>query len=183
MSSTLPANAPSAVKSPEGRRILIAVVTGEAGTRIQAWREANDPEQARRLPPHTTLCYWAPVVDPALLERQVRHAFASPVDVRLGEVGEFDNDQHTFYVELLETAMLDTARARLYDGTHVALPGAGEWAWHTTCVRESIGRNLDELRRAARDLDVRGTWEVSEVGYFELRAGRYEPIATWQVRS
>ena len=55
--------------SPPGRRVLVAVVTGEAGVRIQTWRERHDPEQARRLPPHTTLCYWAPVVKPELLEK------------------------------------------------------------------------------------------------------------------
>src|SRR3954464_9676265 len=90
--------------SQPGRRVLVAVVTGEVGARIQAWRERHDPEQARRLPPHTTLCYWAPVVEPDLLERQVRHAFDRPVAVRLGSVHEFGNQDHTFYLEVLDTA-------------------------------------------------------------------------------
>ena len=111
--------------SPPGRRVLVAVVTGEVGARIQAWRERHDPEQAARLPPHTTLCYWAPVVEPELLERQVRHAFDRPVAVRLGSVHEFDNQDHTFYVEVLDTADLDAARARLYDGTFWSSAAAG----------------------------------------------------------
>ena len=50
-------NAPSSVASPQGRRVLVAVVTGDPGERIQQWREKHDPDQAHRLPPHTTLCY------------------------------------------------------------------------------------------------------------------------------
>ena len=87
-----------------------------------ALARAHDPEQASRLPPHTTLCYWAPTVEPELLERQVRHAFDRPISVRLGSVHEFGNADQTFYVEVLETAALDAARARLYDGTHLELP-------------------------------------------------------------
>src|SRR3954471_7333954 len=88
--------------SPPGRRVLVAVVTGEVGARIQRWREQHDPEQARRLPPHTTLCYWPPTVEPVILERQVRHAFDRPVSVRLGGVHEFGNWDQTLYIEVLE---------------------------------------------------------------------------------
>lgn len=174
-------NAPSSVASPEGRRILIAIVTGELGDRIQAWREQHDPFQARRIPPHTTLCYWAPAVELEVIEAQVRHAFTAPVTVRLGGVHEFDNDQRTFYVGIEDTAALDEARRRLYDGTHLELAGFREWAWHVTCVRESIGRDHDELCAAAASLTINQPWHISEVGYFELRDGRYETLARWQV--
>src|SRR5262245_9151246 len=92
--------------SPEGssprRRVLVAVVTGEVGRRIQAWRERYDIVQATRLPPHATLCYWASVEPNAALAAQVRHAFPAPIEVRLGAVREFDNAEHTFYVEVLD---------------------------------------------------------------------------------
>lgn len=174
-------NGPSSVASPEGRRILIAVVTGTVGERIQAWRMEHDPAQSERIPPHTTLCYWAPTVEPAILEAQVRHAFASSVTVRLGEVHEFDNDQRTFYVEILDTAGLDEARDRLYDGTHVALPGDRAWTWHVTCVRESRGQDPGPIREAAQTLALNEPWRVDRIEYMELRVGRYESLASWQV--
>jgi hypothetical protein len=155
------------------------VVTGEAGDRIQRWREVHDAEQASRLPPHTTLCYWTPQIEPDLLGRQVRHAFAKPVTVKLSEVREFDNDQHTFYVELLNTTALNDARKRLYDGKHVALPGFREWEWHVTCVRESLGRDLVELRQLANGLRIDSQWRIDTVVYLELRGDRYEPLASW----
>ena len=167
--------------SPPGRRVLVAVVSGEVGARIQAWRERHDPEQAHRLPPHTTLCYWAPVVEPELLEKQVRHAFDRPVAVRLGSVHEFGNKDHTFYVEVLDTADLDAARARLYDGTFLELPGRPEWTWHVTCVRYGIRRDLDELRRLVTELEINATWQVDTIAYLELRGDRYEPLAEWRV--
>lgn len=172
-------NAPSSVVSPQGRRILIAVVTGRVGDQIQAWRERHDPVQARRLPPHTTLCYWAPAMEPSLLERQVQHALESPVEVHLGAVREFDNDQRTFYVEVLRHGPLDEARRRLYDGTHLALPGYGEWPWHVTCVRESLGRDLEALRTAAAELELDRAWRVDTVSYLELRGDEYQTLATW----
>jgi hypothetical protein len=167
--------------SPPGRRVLVAVVTGEVGERIQAWRERYDPHQARRLPPHTTLCYWAPVVEPDLLEQQVRHAFAEPVTVRLGSVHEFDNREHTFYVEVLGAAALDAARRRLYDGTYLELSGRPDWTWHVTCVRDSRGRDLTLLRRAASELQLDAPWPIDTIAYLELRGDRYEPLATWPV--
>src|SRR3954447_18432284 len=117
-----PAGAPLA--SPPGRRVLVAVVTGAARERVGDRRRRHDPEQARRLPPHATLCYWAPALAPEaypLLAAHVRHAFDAPVTVRLGAVGEFGNAEHTFYLRVEVTDALDRARVRLYDGTHLAL--------------------------------------------------------------
>jgi hypothetical protein len=174
---------PSALSevSPTGRRVLVAVVTGEPGRRIQTWRELHDPEQARRLPPHTTLCYWAPTVEPELLERQVRHAFDRPVSVRLGSVHEFGNPDHTFYVDVLDTAGLDAARVRLYDGTYRALPRRPDWTWHVTCVRYGRDRDLDALRRAAAELNLDMPWQIERVAYLELREDHYESVAEWDV--
>lgn len=174
-------NGPSSAESPQGRRVLVAVVTGEPGERIQAWREMHDAIQARRLPPHTTLCYWVDKIDVDALGAQVRHAFAEPVTVRLGSVHEFDNDQHTFYVEVSDTGTLDTVRQRLYDGTHVQLIGLKEWTWHITCVRDSRDRDLDRLREHAKELVIDAAWPVSEIACLELRGDRYEPVASWQV--
>jgi 2'-5' RNA ligase len=174
---------PPSESSQPGRRVLVAVVTGEAGARVQAWRERHDPEQARRLPPHATLCYWPPTVEPELLERQVRHAFDRPVAVRLGGVHEFGNQDHTFYVEVLDTADLDAARTRLYDGTHLELPRRPDWTWHVTCVRYGRDRDLAELRRQATELTLDLTWQVDTVAYLELRGDRYESVAAWRVGS
>jgi len=166
--------------SPAGRRVLVAVVTGEPGERIQAWRQRYDPEQARRLPPHATLCYWAPIVEPSVLERQVRHAFDRPVAVRLGGVHEFGNADRTLYVSVEETAALDAARARLYDGTHLELPGRVSWTWHVTCVRYGRKGDPDALRRAA-ELTLDTLWQIDTVAYLELRGDRYEPVAEWHL--
>ena len=167
--------------SAQGRRVLVAVVTGEAGARIQTWRERHDPEQARRLPPHATLCYRAPVVEPELLERQVRHAFDRPIVARLGTVHEFGNEDHTFYVEVLDPAGLDDARTRLYDGTHLELPGRPDWTWHVTCVRYGRGRDLGALRRRAAELALDTVWQVDTIAYLELRGDRYETLVEWRV--
>jgi hypothetical protein len=176
-----PENAPSSVISPEGRRVLVAVVTGEPGARIQRWRETHDPGQASRIPPHTTLCYWVPEVPLADLKSQVIHAFRRPVRVRLGAVEEFDNEQHTFYVAVSDSAELDAARRRLYDGRYVALAGFREWTWHVTCVRESIGRDLLPLRAAARDLSLHSDWHIDTVACLELQDARYVALAEWSV--
>lgn len=167
--------------SPQGRRVLVAPVTGEIGERIQAWRLAYDPIQARRLAPHATLCYWAPTVEPTLLERQVRHAFAAPVAVHLGGVRAFANRELTLYVEVGETAALDAARVRLYDATHLALPGRPDWTWHVTCVRSTRGRDPAALRAAARELELDAAWRLETVAYLELRGDRYEPLAEWRI--
>jgi 2'-5' RNA ligase len=174
-------NQPPEQPSPQGRRVLVALVTGTAGECIQRWRQTHDPYQARRLPPHVTLCYWAPDGCIESLERQVRHAFAERVTVRLGGVRQFDNGEHTFYVEVLDTARLDAARRRLYDGTYAPLPPLCEWTWHVTCVRNANGRDLTALRRAAAGLRLDTEWTVDTVGYLELRGDTYEPIAQWRV--
>jgi hypothetical protein len=167
--------------SPRGRRILVAEVTAEVGRRIQAWREQHDPEQARRLPPHSTLCYWAPAVAADELERQVLHAFNEPVTVRLGCVKQADNDQATLYVEVCQAEALDGALRRLYDGTYVKLPPADHWRWHVTCVRDTRGRDMSALWSAARGLDPDCSWHVDKVSYLELTDDHYEEIASWRV--
>lgn len=174
-------NAPSSSASPQGRRVLVAIVTGEQGDRIQRWRTEHDPEQARRLPPHTTLCYWAPDLPLSAFEKQVRHAFAEPVEVRLGAVRGFANDQGTLYVEVLNTGQLDRARRRLYDGTHAALGEAGDWPWHVTCVRDTRGWDRDALLRHAGRLDACGPWKVDRVALLELRGDAYTPLGVWDV--
>jgi 2'-5' RNA ligase len=169
--------------SPQGRRVLVAVVTGEIGERIQNWRERYDPEQARRLPPHATLCYWASDGDLARMEQQVRYAFDRSVSVKLGRVREFDNADRTRYLEVLETAELDAARERLYDGTFAAFERQhGNWTWHVTCVRYAKGRDTEELRLAADELSIDTTWTIDRVAYLELQGDRYVPLADWQLR-
>jgi hypothetical protein len=160
----------------------VAVVTGEAGRTIQAWREKHDPEQARRLPPHATLCYWVPAHEDGSLEQQVRHAFAEPVQVTLGAVRQFDNEEQTFYVEVMDTAALDEARRRLYDGRHLALPSHDDWTWHVTCVRDSRGRDGQALSAAAAGLAPIGPWRIDTVAYMELRGDRYEALGSWCIR-
>lgn len=167
--------------SPDGRRILVAVVTGDVGARIQAWREQHDSEQAGRLPPHATLCYWAPAVEPEVMERQVRHAFPRGFDVDLGEVRKGTNDQETLYVEVVDSSRLDGALEKLYDGTHVTLPKRrDQWLWHVTCVRESRGRDQDALMGAAKDLGPLTPWTVDTVAYMELQGSAYMTLATWR---
>ncbi len=170
-------------RSPQGRRILIAVVTGAVGDEIQRWRETHDPEQARRIPPHTTLCYWAPETDPALLGAQVRHAFPAPIPVRLGAVQTFGNRDQTRYLPVLDTVDLDAARVRLYDGTHLELTKDRDWEWHVTCVRYGRSRDLDAAALAEADaaLPIDAAWLIDTVAYMELRDGVYEPIATWRI--
>src|SRR5437764_11834051 len=98
-----------------GRRVLVAVITGEPGVRIQAWREKYDAKHASRLPPHLTVCYRPPDVGLESLEAQVRHAFPSPVCVRLGPVFVLAHREAPLAVQVLETAALDHARRRLVD--------------------------------------------------------------------
>lgn len=173
--------------SRAGRRVLVAEVTGDARGRIQRWRERHDPEQAQRLPPHATLCYWPPILPPEglpVLERQVRHAFHRPVEAWLGEVHELQNPDGTFYVSVERTAALDEARRRLFDGTHVALDGRSDFSWHVTCVRYGRQRSpegREALRRAATELCIGAQWRVDIVAYLELQGDRYEPVAVWRV--
>lgn len=170
--------------SHEGRRVLVALVTGPAASVIQAWRARHDSEQARRIPPHATLCYRIPVVEPSVLEPQVRHAFDRPIPVRLGPVREFGNTDRTLYVAVEETAELDAARARLFDGTHVRLADRTDWMWHVTCVRYGRTRPsaaLEALRREAHDLVLGRSWVVDTIAVLELRQQVYRPLATWIV--
>ena len=170
-------------ESPPGRRILIAVVTGAVGDGIQRWRRAHDPEQARRIPPHTTLCYWAPESDRALLEAQVRHAFPDPIPVRLGAVRTFDNRDQTRFLPVLDTAALDAARVRLYDGTYLHLTKDHDWEWHVTCVRYGRSRDDDATALAAADESLPSDvpWLIDTVAYMELRDGVYQSIANWRI--
>jgi 2'-5' RNA ligase len=172
-------NAPSELVPLEGRRVLVAVITGPHGEAIQRWREVHDPGEARRIPPHATLCYWATGLPADALERQVRHAFPAPVTVQLGPVAVFDSRQATFYVQVREAEELDAARRRLYDGTHLAIEGFNEWTWHISCVRESLGRDLSVLREAARELHVEGPCAISTIALMELRGDTYADVARW----
>lgn len=165
--------------SPQGRRIIIAVVTGEAGERIQAWRLQHDAKEAVRLPPHATLCYWAPDEPVDALEKQVRHAFPRPVEVELGGVKQGNNDQGTLYVEVVDPAPLQQGLERLYDGTYAAFPAMDHWRWHVTCVRDTRGKDVDALKAAATSLQIDGAWCVDTVALMELRGDRYEDVARW----
>jgi len=172
--------------SPNGRRVLVAVVTGPLGEAIQAWRETYDPQQARRLPPHATLCYWAPpLADADSLDRQIRHAFPEPVRVRLGGVHEFTNRDGTFFIKVGDTGALNTARSRLFDGTFCPLAGQQDFTWHVTCVRYPDEAKREALREAARTLSAAiaeaPTWTVDTIAWLELRDGVYEPLRTWTV--
>ncbi|HEV2528186.1 MAG TPA: 2'-5' RNA ligase family protein [Thermomicrobiales bacterium] len=176
---TSPADA--STTSPAGRRIVAAVVTGEIGEAVQRWREEHDPAQARRLPPHATLCYWAPTVEPELLERQVRHALPAPVSVRLRAVRHFANKDRTLYLPVEETTALDDARVRLYDGTYLALTKDHDWDWHVTVVRYGRHRQTDWLLAEGVPLPDGGRWTIDTVAYMELRDGVYHDLARWQL--
>jgi hypothetical protein len=168
--------------APTPRRVLVATVTGELGTRIQAWREEHDPKHAKRLPPHLTVCYRPPDAPLAELEAQVRHGFPAPVQVRLGSVFVLAHREAPLAVSVLETATLDAARQRLFDGTHVQMGGRAEWPWHITCVRYGHNRDREALiDTASRELALDHPWTISVVSYLELRNGRYEPIREWDL--
>ena len=113
----------------------------------------------------------------------MRHAFPEPVEVRLGGVREFENEERTFYVDVLETAGLDAARRRLYARRHVALPRrlGLDWTWHVTCVRDSRGRDREVLRRLAAELAIDAPWRVERIAHLELRGRRYEPLAEFEL--
>jgi hypothetical protein len=182
------ATATDPTDSPTGRRVLVAIATGPAGDAIQAWRQRHDPVQARRLPPHATLCYGAPDTrDAAALEAQILHAFAQPIFVRLGGIHEFTNRDGTFFVAVEQSDELDAARDRLYDGTHLTLPGDPTFTWHITCVRYPDDAHRDELRAAARDLDAaiaaHPAWTIDTIAWLQLRHGIYQPITTWTIET
>jgi hypothetical protein len=168
------------METPPGRRVLVAVVRGEFGAQIQAWREKHDPKHAARLPPHLTVCYRPPDASIESLERQVRHGFTSPVKVRLRGVFVLPHREAPLAVQVLETAELDEARRRLFDGTHTQMGGRDEWPWHITCIRYGHSRDRDALLAAAgQELALDADWTIQEISYLELRNGRYEPIAEW----
>lgn len=162
--------------------MLLAIVGGEPGARIQRWRERWDAEQARRYPPHATLHYRVPHEVPLPeLGRQVRHAFAEAVTVRLGGPAIFENKARTLYVQLLETAALDAAQDRLHDGTIAALPLPAHHEWHVTAVRTSADAPADVFRLAERELSIDQPWRIDRVALLELRGERYEVLDEWSV--
>ncbi len=171
---------PPSDDSPAARRVLVAVVSGVAGDRIQEFRLQHDPEQAQRLPPHATLCYRAPNAT-AALGLQIRRAFPRPVTVTLDDVHELDNTDHTFYVSVENTQELDTARRRLFDGTHLKLSGPETWTWHVTCIRYGARRDLEETRRITAGLRFEQPWTIDRVVLLELRGDRYEERAAWRL--
>jgi hypothetical protein len=167
--------------SPQGRRIIVAEVNGDAGRAIQAWREVHDPREALRLPPHATLCYWAPDAPIEEIEQQVRYAFPEALDIRLGGVMQGDNDQGTLFVEIIDEQPLDAGVQRLYDGTHVKFPPRDGWQWHVTCVRDTRGRDAEALLEAAASLRFETPWLFDTVSYLVLDGERYRPLATWRL--
>ena len=162
------------------RRVLVAVVNGALGERIQAWRERYDARQAARLPPHLTVCYRPPDAPLSDLEAQVRHAFTEPVRVRLGPVFVLSHPEAPLAVSVQETDRLEAARRRLFDGTHVQMGGRDQWPWHITCIRYGHSRDREALLAAAdQELALDTDWTIQEISYLELRNGCYEPIAEW----
>ncbi|HEX8966374.1 MAG TPA: 2'-5' RNA ligase family protein [Chloroflexota bacterium] len=165
---------------PPGRRVLVAVVEGRLGQRIQAWRERYDARQAGRLPPHLTVCYRPAEASLEGIEAQVRHAFPEPVSVRLGHVFVLAHPEAPLAVQVSETQALDAARQRLFDGTHVQMGGRHEWPWHITCIRYGHTRDREALLAAALDeLALNAAWRIETISYLELRDGRYSAIAEW----
>jgi 2'-5' RNA ligase superfamily protein len=171
------------METPVGRRVLVAVVPGELGERIQAWRQRYDAKHAARLPPHLTVCYRPPLAELSLLEAQVRHAFVEPVTVRLGSVFVLAHPEAPLAVGVHDVGQLDEARRRLFDGTYVQMGGRHEWPWHITCVRYGHSRDRDALLAAAAvELAIDAPWQIETISYLELRQGRYEPLAEWDLR-
>jgi hypothetical protein len=170
------------MQSSPPRRVLVAVVRGALGDRIQVWREKYDAKQAPRLPPHLTVCYRPPDAGLALLEQQVRHAFDAPIEVRLGPVFVLGHPEAPLAVSIHATDSLEAARKRLFDGTFVQMGGRHEWPWHITCVRYGYKRDRDALlAAAAEELALDAPWVIDRVSYLELRSGRYEPVAEWDL--
>jgi hypothetical protein len=165
------------------RRVLVTVVGGAVGERIQAWREAHDPRRAQLLPPHLTLCYRPPVAALEQIEAQVRYAFPGPITVRLGGVTQLPNHDGTLVVEILNAADLDLARRRLFDTTHVEMGGYREWPWHITWLRYGVRRDdcAALLALAEQDLRFDAPWTIDSVSLLELSSGRYAPVANWRL--
>lgn len=160
------------------KRVLVAVLTGDAGERIQTWRAAHDAWRSRLLPPHLTICYRPPHVALESIAAQVRYAFPRPVEVRLGGVAELPNKDRTLVVEVLDTAELDRARRRLFDCRHVEMGGYREWPWHITWIRYGIKcDSAAMLALAAHELRFDAPWTIDTLSLLELRDGRYESAA------
>jgi hypothetical protein len=174
---------PLEVDTPSGRRVLVAIVDGNQGAQIQRWRERYDPRQALRLPPHLTVCYRPPLVEVSAIEAQVRHAFRQPITVRLGGPFVLPHVEAPLAIEVLdETAALDEARVRLFDGTFTQMGGRDEWPWHITCVRYGHSRDREALMLAARtELALNTPWTIERISYLELRGGRYESLTEWSL--
>ena len=166
-----------------GRRVLVAVVSGVLGEHIQAWRARYDAKQAARLPPHLTVCYRPPVDAPLeSLEAQVRHAFSAPVTVRLGPVFVLAHQEAPLAVSVHDTAALDAARVRLFDGRFVEMGGRHEWPWHITCIRYGHNRDREALlATAAAELSLDAPWVIDTITYLDLRKGKYEALAEWSL--
>lgn len=170
------------METPPRRRVLVAVVEGEAGRQIQAWRERHDARQAARLPPHLTVCYRPPDAPLESLEAQVRHAFRAPVCVRLGPVFVLAHAEAPLAVSIHDTAELEAARQRLFDGTYVQMGGRHAWPWHITCVRYGHSRDREALlTQAADELALDEPWLIDRISYLELCNGRYEALADWSL--
>jgi 2'-5' RNA ligase len=169
---------------PEPRRVLVTVVDGAIGERIQVWREAHDAFRARLLPPHLTLCYRPPLAELDLIEAQVRHAFRAPIGVHIGGVAQLPNRDGTLVVRIEEAAELDDARRRLFDATHIAMGTMREWPWHITWIR--YGNRCDSaamLALAEDALRFNQPWTIETVSLLELRDRRYVPVAEWDLSS
>jgi hypothetical protein len=164
------------------RRVLVAVVPGAAGERIQAWRAAHDAWRSRLLPPHLTLCYRPPHAPLGDIAAQVRYAFPGPLAVRLGGVAELPNRDRTLVVEVLDAAELDAARRRLFDATYAEMGGYREWPWHITWVRYGIKcDSAAMLALAAEGLWFDEPWTIDTISLLELHSGRYEEIAQYNL--
>ncbi len=168
--------------SQPGRRVLLAVVPGELGQRIQALRERYDPVRARFLPPHLTLCYRPPSAPLADIERQVRHAFPEPVLVRVRGAAELPNRDMTLVIGIVESDALDEARRRLFDATYVTLGGYRDWPWHITWLRYGVNRDRAALLAAAeRELMLDEPWSIDTVSLLERREIDYQVLADWRL--
>jgi hypothetical protein len=161
----------------------VAVVTGSLGDQIQAWRERHDAPHAARLPPHLTVCYRPPEALLQDIEAQVRYGFREAIDVRLGPAFYLAHRESPLVVSVHNTDALEEARTRLFDGTHVQMGGRHEWPWHITCIRYGYKRDREALLAlAAEQLAIDGAWLIDRISYLELRDGRYQPVAEWDLR-
>lgn len=164
------------------RRVLVAVVAGPLGDQIQGWRERHDARHAARLPPHLTVCYRPPAAPLADIEAQVRHGFREAIDVRLGACFYLSHPESPLVVGVHDTQILDDSRMRLFDGTHVQMGGRREWPWHITCIRYGHKRDREALiTQAADELAIDAPWLIDRISYLELRDGRYQPVAEWDL--